>query len=135
MDFLFYSFNGLAVNRSALNIKNVFSNCTFSRWLRVQALHAHPVSPHNSEDFIVVSPQSGMTLEPSQSTSERSTGDLTLTRVLFLERTFLLRDIMYILAPYQLGTGPGLVLPASYLLQPAATPIARYGKSGLNGHA
>ena len=37
-------------------------------------------------------------------------------------------EIMFILAPYQLVTGSRLALLASYLLQPAATPVTRYGK-------
>ena len=37
------------------------------------------------------------------------------------------------LTPYQPGTGPGLALLASYLLQPAATPVIRYGKNGHGG--
>ena len=39
-------------------------------------------------------------------------------------------EIMFILTPYQLGIGPGLALLASYLLQPAATPVTRHGKYG-----
>lgn len=41
----------------------------------------------------------------------------------------------YMLTPYGLGIGPGPALLASYLLQPAATPVTWYGKSGRNGHA
>jgi hypothetical protein len=38
-------------------------------------------------------------------------------------------EIMFILAPYQLVTIPGLALLASNLLQPAATLVTRYGKN------
>lgn len=43
-------------------------------------------------------------------------------------------EIMFILAPYQLVTGSRLALLASYLLQPAATPVTRYEKHGHDGH-